>query len=1089
MPKKLFTLLFFTILFIPGLYSQNYFFRDYSVEQGLPQSSAYCLLQDSRGFIWVGTNEGGVARFDGQTFETFNKSTGLSDNVVRSLYEDSKGNIWIGTDNGLTLYDGYSFKIIGKEQGLKGTSVLKILESKNGLIWAATNDGGLARISMKDSLSVSVFSTDDGLVSDFIFDIYEDQGKNLWLGMVGGINIIEFDDSTQLKIKKIDKPDFKSESVITILSLEAEKNGTIWFGSYGSGLYKASLNNDLNNIVVEASPLNERIPEMTVWDMLINSNGELWLATDKNGIVKQYDGKITGFFNKDNGLQSNQIVDILRDSRGNMWFATFGQGIMMYPGEKFISYTERNGIKGTQIIDVLFTPGNIFYVATEEGLMQFIKEGSNIRRLNLFTSANGLNSEGVNTLENSGKDQILIGTKNGINILRGSKITEFAGNSSLDNTDISSLVAGSNDNIWVGTAGGYGRIFGDKLFFMDQDAGLINGEIQSIIEDKSGKVWLGTLAGLARLDGSTYTDFDEKEGLTTLKINSLVEDPSGNILIGTIGGGIFRFDTKADSVPISVYATKGVLSSNTINSLKFISDTILIAGNDKGFDLIVVGRNQEIKRVIHNSIKDGFPGGENIPNSISADDEGFIWFGTNEGLLRYNPAMDLYYSELPESYITGIKLFYKDVDWNAKQIKQKRFTSLPENLVLSHDDNHLTFTYTGLSYNNPDELEFSFFLENQSKEWSPYNKNRDMLFSGLTPGNYTFKIKARNKHGIVGNPAEFKFVIRPPFWKTVWFLLPASCLLIVLIIFIFRIRERNLINEKIKLEKIVEERTREVVEQKDEIARQRDVVTYQKKEITDSIHYAERIQRAVLPEEKILSNSFPEYFVLFRPKDIVSGDFYWMSQKGDNIIFAAVDCTGHGVPGAFMSMLGVSFLNKLVNESGIITPSQILDSLRENIIISLKQKGSIDTTKDGMDVAICSIDMKNMHLQFAGANNPLFIIRKENEEYVVLETRGDKMPVGFYSRMENFTNNEIDLLPGDSLYMFSDGFLDQFGGPEGRKFMKPRFKQMLIDNQGLSMSEQRGAFNNILENWINHEREGEDLYGQIDDVILIGVRV
>jgi serine phosphatase RsbU (regulator of sigma subunit) len=493
--------------------------------------------------------------------------------------------------------------------------------------------------------------------------------------------------------------------------------------------------------------------------------------------------------------------------------------------------------------------------------------------------------------------------------------------------------------------------------------------------------------------------------------------------------------------------------------------------------------------VIHNSIKDGFPGGENIPNSISTDDDGLIWFGTNKGLLRYNPAMDLYYSELPESYITGIKLFYKEVDWSRKHLRQQRFTNLPENLVLPHNDNHLTFLFTGLSYNNPEELEFSFFLENQSKEWSPYNKNRDMLFSGLTPGSYTFKIKARNKFGITGNPALFKFIIRPPFWKTVWFLVPSSCLLIVLIIIIFRMRERNLINEKIKLEKIVEERTREVVEQKDEIARQRDVVTYQKKEITDSIHYAERIQRAVLPEEKILSNSFSDYFVLFRPKDIVSGDFYWMTQKGDHIIFAAVDCTGHGVPGAFMSMLGVSFLNKLVNESGIIRPSQILDGLRENIISSLKQKGNIDTTKDGMDIALCSIDLKNMHLQFAGANNPLFIIRKENGEFVVLETKGDKMPVGFYSRMENFTNNEIDLLPGDTIYMFSDGFLDQFGGPEGRKFMKPRFKQMLIDSQHLSMVNQREAFNNTLEEWINHEREGEELYGQIDDVILMGVRV
>ena len=310
-----------------------------------------------------------------------------------------------------------------------------------------------------------------------------------------------------------------------------------------------------------------------------------------------------------------------------------------------------------------------------------------------------------------------------------------------------------------------------------------------------------------------------------------------------------------------------------------------------------------------------------------------------------------------------------------------------------------------------------------------------------------------------------------------------------LIITIIRIRIRNLIKEKEKLEKIVEERTKEVVEQKDEIARQRDVVTYQKKEITDSIQYAETIQLAVLPEVRILKNNFEGYFVLFRPKDIVSGDFYWMSLKKGHVIFTAADCTGHGVPGAFMSMLGVSFLNKIVNESGVVRPSEILNDLRKNIISALKQKGSFETSKDGMDIAMCSVDKKKMKLWFAGANNPLFIVRKTDSGYELIERRGDLMPVGFHSRMDDFTNHELDIQKGDTIYLFSDGFLDQFGGPAGRKFMKANFKQMLLDNQALDMASQKDAFNKTLEEWINYPSEDCLPFGQVDDIILLGVRI
>jgi serine phosphatase RsbU (regulator of sigma subunit) len=188
-------------------------------------------------------------------------------------------------------------------------------------------------------------------------------------------------------------------------------------------------------------------------------------------------------------------------------------------------------------------------------------------------------------------------------------------------------------------------------------------------------------------------------------------------------------------------------------------------------------------------------------------------------------------------------------------------------------------------------------------------------------------------------------------------------------------------------------------------------------------------------------------------------------------------------------MLGVSFLNKIVNESGIVNPSSILTALRENIISSLKQEGSLSTSKDGMDISLCSVDMSNMKLWFSGANNPLFIFRKENNEYTLIEKKGDRMPIGYYAIMTDYANHEIEIQKGDTLYLFSDGFVDQFGGPDGRKFMVPRFKQMLLENQKLNMASQKDVFIKILEEWINNPSGRNQHHGQIDDIILLGIRI
>lgn len=300
----------------------------------------------------------------------------------------------------------------------------------------------------------------------------------------------------------------------------------------------------------------------------------------------------------------------------------------------------------------------------------------------------------------------------------------------------------------------------------------------------------------------------------------------------------------------------------------------------------------------------------------------------------------------------------------------------------------------------------------------------------------------------------------------------------------FEIMEQN---EEIRQQKEEIEAQRDEIEkqnaeleiQKKTAEDQRDEISEQKEEIMASIHYARRIQTAVLPPSKFISKILPDhFFILNKPRDIVSGDYYWMAQKGNKTIIAAADCTGHGVPGAFMSLLGVSFLNEVINKMDEIYANNILDKLRESVINALNQAGTEGITKDGMDLALCVLDLNTYELQFAGANNPLYLIR--NKE--LIETKADKMPIGLYDENKPFTNNLFQLQKDDAFYIFSDGYPDQFGGPSGKKFMYKKMKELLVNIQDEKMSDQQKILEKTIEDW-----QG-DLF-QVDDMLIIGVKV
>ncbi|MCD6366890.1 MAG: tetratricopeptide repeat protein, partial [Bacteroidales bacterium] len=307
-------------------------------------------------------------------------------------------------------------------------------------------------------------------------------------------------------------------------------------------------------------------------------------------------------------------------------------------------------------------------------------------------------------------------------------------------------------------------------------------------------------------------------------------------------------------------------------------------------------------------------------------------------------------------------------------------------------------------------------------------------------------------------------------------------------------------NEEIKQQKeeILTQRD-EISAQRDTVIEQRDHIEEQKKDIEDSIIYAKRIQTAVLPSVKYANSIMGEHFIIFRPHSVVSGDFYWATKTEEWMVITVADCTGHGVPGAFMSMLGISFLNEIVRKKDVTNSADVLNNLRESIIEALKQTGeqgtqlTADAVKDGMDMSIIAIHKDRKRALWAGAHNPLWIIRQncdldvfDDKADMIESIKGDSMPVAIHVIMNDFTNHEIELHKGDKLYLFSDGFPDQFGGPKGKKFKYKAFKKLIAETSVLTMKEQGERLENELDNWMNYEGQK---YEQIDDVTVVGIKI
>ncbi|MGV6862760.1 MAG: SpoIIE family protein phosphatase, partial [Putridiphycobacter sp.] len=466
-------------------------------------------------------------------------------------------------------------------------------------------------------------------------------------------------------------------------------------------------------------------------------------------------------------------------------------------------------------------------------------------------------------------------------------------------------------------------------------------------------------------------------------------------------------------------------------------------------------------------------------NQFYLEENGVLWIGCADGVIRYKENDKKNYKTSFTSLIRGVQLPNDSTIYYGAYLQDTL-----KNPVIDYAFNDIVFRFSAPYFEDEHKPEYSYKLEGKDDEWSKWTNSSVANYTNLLEGDYKFKVKARNIYGHISEEATYKFSILPPWYRTTWAYMLYVLGVVALVFLAIKISSRRLKAKNEQLEAIVEERTREISDKNRALEDKNEMISEQKREIEDSINYAKRIQDALLPIDAEMKSHLPKSFVLFRPKDIVSGDFYWFTKKENKLVVVCADCTGHGVPGAFMSMIGSDRLNIIVNERHETSPGKILSNLNRAIKMTLKQEGdNKDSTKDGLDAAICTIDLATNELIYAGANRPLWVVQNDELE----EIKATKVAVaGFTPDDQIYEEHRIKLNEGMKFYMSSDGYADQFGGVKGKKYKVKAMKNFILSILDKSFHDQSEALNTEITNWMHG---GEEEVEQVDDICVIGFEV
>ncbi len=997
-------------------------FIPYSHDQGLQSRFIYDICQDDKGNILLAT-ENGLINYNGYQFNEILVKEQKERSFFNSFLLDSQNNIWIGNNRG-QVWKRDSKGTIKKIEIPESfnSAIINFYEDYDGEIWISSKTNGIIKLSPTGAQNHYPFNSEIRILNSF-------QGisrKSFLIGSNEGLYLYRENLNKSLDLVK--KIALIPQTKITFIGKE---NDYFWVGTIDEGLYKIALKKQ-DELEFELFTSYPELNKYSIKSAISSKNEVLWVSSTGDGLLRIKDNELVHFQESD-GLSSESLSQLFKDKEENIWIGTLGKGLMRKYNSPFKPYSI-NGIEEQEIADIIDYNQEKF-LAGSEGLYK----------------SNGLTElVGANSLA-QWQGKLFVSTrKNGIYLFNGKGFSLFE-NSVFQQNKINQILIKENQlYVATSTQGLIVMNLLDRSYEQfNTTNGLTHNEVNSCYVDSKERIWLAMSGGvLNAIEKGEIKIFGNEQGLHAFDFSEIDEDENGVIWISSNGGGLYSYSNNI----FKNYSRSEGLHTNYLTSLC----------TDKKGNIWCAGR-------------DGI-------SRYSLDSEKFYSYNSKTNIYNFSISQKGLKSMGDSLVILGNKgVFLHDRDNDIQNTSSNKlsFTQVLINdslfqfdkkIELANGKYSLAAKFQKISFTNQQEIQYRFYLDGQEDSYGPAFNDPSCYYPGLLSGDQKLKIISSDGNGNWDEePLVLELSIDIPIYQKPYFIL--LCILGLIGIFTSYILYKEKRNKNIQnyLNTELDNRTAEVRSQKEELAEKN-------KEIEDSIIYAERIQKSMLPNSKLLTENTKDHFILFKPRDIVSGDFYWFTETKEHFIFAGADCTGHGVPGSMMSMICISELNKTIQIHKEVNPAEILKRVDHGVKIALHQNTDMQAN-DGMDIGLCVLEKKAKRILFSGAGRPCYFI--QNDELHVI--KGSRNHIGGAQEEEkSFEVHEIDVSNKTKIYLSSDGFVDQFGGPKGKKYMRKQFREMLSSEHTKSMSDQRDALNQSFQNWKGNLE-------QVDDVLVMGL--
>jgi serine phosphatase RsbU (regulator of sigma subunit) len=1057
---------------------QNYSANDYN---GFSQ--IFGLTEDLRGCIYICTGRG-VRMYDGTTWTRIETT---NDSFLKSATTDKNGRVWIGGRGEFGYLDVDSlgamyFVPLHEELAVEDqefteiwrideigsamffhspeqlivyeNGVFNVLKAKhsfhkqiavNGMLFLRDHNNGLYQY--KDG-QLEMAPSGQEFADNVIYDMAPFKGDTL-LAISPDWGLIYYNPNKYL-VENTHWMPVKTElaaflEVAIPYNIKLLRNGNYAIGTLSNGLVIMNRNGDMVDIIDNRSGLqNDR-----VWATHYTRSGMLWLGLH-NGLTSVDVHTPTRTLTADNGF--DYYVNGMVLDENTMYMAT---------GSKIIRMKHDRASMRERLMDPV----------SAEGLNQFVALGHSMSFEFMRTGSHLLVAGADDVFEIIG-DGVEVLSQMGARYFRESKV------------DTSIIYFFETEGLGYLQKTSDGRLEAHE--FPIPDSIQLDGyHVIEVESDAYMEFWISNQEAVGSIVRLRYDEnmspdisvFDSTNGLPSAKVSILECEGEPVLSCGTFG--IFEYDAENEKFNKNSYFDFRK-SEPLLKGLPGLMGLIAATNSD----LYAVTGDFAVRGIRHgDSISwDAHPFiGLNIGamGFICELEPNKIWVSGPEGIAVYDPTLTNDYEIPYNTLISSVELKDETLFYgNFPNANNGYGTVQPASYVpvLEYVENNIAFHFAAPSFTRGNQLLYLYKLENFEDEWSTPSESQYKEYSNLDEGTYTFHVKAINEHRVEGSVASYTFTIVPPWYRTLVAYLAYIAGGILLMIVVVKLNSRRLIAQNLRLQEMVDEKTGEIIQQKNEIEAQRDDIAKQNKSMTDSIRYAKSLQDAILPASELIEDSFPKNMVFFRPRDIVSGDFYWFHSDEEHAFFAAVDCTGHGVPGALVSMTGSNLLQQIIVQREVADPGTILHELNIGVKSVFKRDGSLASANDGMDIALAVVDRKTKLIRYAGAHRSLLAIRDGE----IIELKGDRTPIGGRTKTEfEFLTHEFQSQEGDMCYMFSDGYPDQFGGPTDRKFMMTRFKKLLIEISALPERDQVKRLQKELNDWQGNA-------ARVDDILVVG---